>query len=803
MTSSSLYIANFEKKIAYVGTSNIASSNQNYDSILSIFLLNFSNVCAEKVPSEFTQSYLTQLFFMKTSYNSFVESVEDAITHESKAQIRTRELAKIRNRIKMDNDVGRPRIVSKLIYLEMEGENTNFGQVEIVSLMANPRFSYKWIGYIAASVLLDPNSDTLLLITQTVIHDIENQQNPDICYLALSTVANLGGKDLLIATLPSIQKCLESKNPRILKAAASASLRAIKDSPEYCNNFRPFIPKLLNSSDHAAILVGTNLALEMLKINSSLAQQWKKFTRPFIDLLRDLKNTPPSTEIEFHLFNDPFLQCQALRVLALIDSRSDELDSVLQEIITDLDYHSVTGRSILIQATETIKFVAKSQSLKTLAINQIGRMLDLRKDAIIYSALSAFSRLLLTSDSKSSFLVDRNSTDSTAMQRYRSQIVKYLDHPDWSIRRRALDVIMAIINQQNATNLIPEIIRYIKQIDNHYKGEIVPKLYSAIQRFSPNETFYMDSALDIILGNPEFIGNGIITSFCALLNDNIELRTVALTSLENVFEFYADNQPLIQIAAFCIGEYEQRHENISNLIQSFINVLKAPNQLGRTMCYVISCLTKLAIRFNKVNEVIAVIEQLSHNNKLDVQQRAGEMYRMLSSPSKFIEVLRPMTDEIENHVPLDDSNENSLIDLMTTSNYVWSSDQLLSEPVNHELFSPPKNSQLAFERPEFVAYFEIRKNQENLNEIAIRVNFFSKISLQLTNFKATFAVPNGWTITHQQPSANCLMPAGGQPITQVLFLMNHGKAPLAMKAQISYMFRSQPVTENCQVGNVF
>ena len=82
---------------------------------------------------------------MKTPFKAYVQEVEDAPTNEAKNQLKGRELAKIRNRIKISDDQGsRPRLVAKLVYLELEGENTQFGQIETATLMANPRYSFKW-----------------------------------------------------------------------------------------------------------------------------------------------------------------------------------------------------------------------------------------------------------------------------------------------------------------------------------------------------------------------------------------------------------------------------------------------------------------------------------------------------------------------------------------------------------------------------------------------------------------------------------------------------------------------------------
>ena len=72
-------------------------------------------------------------------------------------------------------------------------------------------------------------------------------------------------------------------------------------------------------------------------------------------------------------------------------------------------------------------------------------------------------------------------------------------------------VVSAIINEDNVTKLVPEIFQFMSLVDNDFRGEIIPKLYAAIQRFSPDDAWNIDSTLHIIIDNPLFIGNDIIS----------------------------------------------------------------------------------------------------------------------------------------------------------------------------------------------------------------------------------------------------------------------------------------------------
>jgi hypothetical protein len=128
---------------------------------------------------------------MTQPLNDFISSVRLAPSLDDERYIVSTEQAQIRAYLrKIDPDL-RPRIVSKIVFLDMIGENPAWGQMESLTLMTHDRFSFKRVGYICASILLNQTSDLTVLVTQTLLSDLSNPQ-PNIVYLALTFIANLG-----------------------------------------------------------------------------------------------------------------------------------------------------------------------------------------------------------------------------------------------------------------------------------------------------------------------------------------------------------------------------------------------------------------------------------------------------------------------------------------------------------------------------------------------------------------------------------------------------------------------------------
>jgi hypothetical protein len=257
-------------------------------------------------------------------------------------------------------------------------------------------------------------------------------------------------------------------------------------------------------------------------------------------------------------------------------------------------------------------------------------LLSLKDPNVLYSALSSFARVLYAERA----VINRGSVDSMALQRYKSQIVQCLSHQDASIRRRALDVISALIDEKNVETLIPEILSYVKLADAEFRTELVSKIYAATQRFAPSPTWNFDTVLHILVDSGDYVPMEIISSFCALIGSTGSLQQHAVTRLKDSLVSASDNQSLIQVAAFVIGEFGAVDDGASLALRQ-LAVL--PQTKAETLLYIITAVCKLGVRVGDVSVAIELLNQGLQDNNLEVQQRSGELLKLLTNYSSHCE----------------------------------------------------------------------------------------------------------------------------------------------------------------------
>ena len=97
------------------------------------------------------------------------------------------------------------------------------------------------------------------------------------------------------------------------------------------------------------------------------------------------------------------------------------------------------------------------------------------------------------------------SMDTNAVQRHRNTILDCLRDGDISIRRRALELSYALINEQNVRILTRELLAFLEVADNEFKLGMTTQISLAAERFAPNKRWHIDTVLRVLkLVSPNF-----------------------------------------------------------------------------------------------------------------------------------------------------------------------------------------------------------------------------------------------------------------------------------------------------------
>ncbi|MFQ6629811.1 hypothetical protein Gotur_007943 [Gossypium turneri] len=463
---------------------------------------------------------------------------------EERAVVR-KECAAIRASINEDDQDYRHRNLAKLMFIQILGYPTHFGQMECLKLIASAGFPEKRIGYLGLMLLLDERQEVLMLVTNSLKQDL-NHSNQYIVGLALCALGNICSAEMARDLAPEVERLLQFRDPNIRKKAALCSIRIIKKVPDLAENFINCAASLLKEKHHGVLITGVQLCADLCKVSSEALEYFrKKCTEGLVRTLRDIVNSPYSPEYDISGITDPYLHIRLLKLLRILGQgdadASDRMTDILAQVATKTESNKNAGNAILYECVETIMSIEDDGGLRVLAINILGKFLSNRDNNIRYVALNMLMRA--------------TTLDAQAVQRHRATILDCVKDSDASIRKRALELLYLLVNENNVKPLIKELIEYLEVSDQEFKGDLTAKICSLVEKFSSEKIWYIDQMLKVLSEAGNFVKDEVWHALIVVISNASDLHGYTVRALYRAFLTSTEQETLVRVAVWCIGEY--------------------------------------------------------------------------------------------------------------------------------------------------------------------------------------------------------------------------------------------------------
>ncbi|TFY67561.1 hypothetical protein EVG20_g3899 [Dentipellis fragilis] len=544
------------------------------------------------------------------------------------------ESAAIRASFREEDSYARHNNVAKLLYIHMLGSPAHFGQIECLKLVASPRFSDKRLGYLGIMLLLDEKQEVLTLVTNSLKNDM-NHSNMYAVGLALCTFANIASEEMSRDLVNEIEKLLGSSNTYIRKKAALCALRVIKKVPDLTDHFIAKAKNLLADRNHGVLLTAITMVIEM--VQADLHALTNSAVPLLVRHLKSLVTTGYSPEHDVSGITDPFLQVKVLRLLRLLGKgdvqASETMNDILAQVATNTDSSKNVGNSILYETVMTVLEIEADNGLRVMAINILGKFLTNRDNNIRYVALNTLNKVV--------------SMDTNAVQRHRNTILDCLRDGDISIRRRALELSYALINEQTVRILTRELLAFLEIADNEFKLGMTTQISLAAERFAPNKRWHIDTVLRVLKLAGNYVREDILSAFIRLVAHTPELQAYTASKLYSALLADISQESLTLAATWVLGEYseilvegglvdEEKARPVSDkeIIDLVLSVLDSPYANYLTRQFVFAAITKISARSTTTtaqqDRIAAVLAGYTTNPDLEAQQRAVEFASLFS-----------------------------------------------------------------------------------------------------------------------------------------------------------------------------
>lgn len=351
-------------------------------------------------------------------------------------------LRECRREIKTEDMDLKATALLKLTYLEMFGHDMSWASFNVLEVMSSQKYAQKRVGYLGAVQSFRPDTEVLMLAENLLKKDLTSPMPPTIS-LPLIAIPHVISASMANSLLSDLIPRLSHSHANIRKKTVVTLYRLALVYPE---TLRPAWPKikdrLMDETEDASVTAAVvNVVCEL---GWRRPQDFLPLAPRLFDLLVEGSNNWMAIKI-IKLFAtliplEPRLIKKLLPPLTSI-MQSTPAMSLLYECINGI----ITG-GILNNSLGT----TEGDDLARLCVYKLRGMLLIEGDPNLrYVALLAFNRIA--------------ELHPDLVSQHEDAIMECIDVPDISIRLRALELIVNMVNQQNLTSIVDRLMQQLRE----------------------------------------------------------------------------------------------------------------------------------------------------------------------------------------------------------------------------------------------------------------------------------------------------------------------------------------------------
>uniref|UniRef100_A0A8C7E3J0 AP-1 complex subunit gamma n=1 Tax=Naja naja TaxID=35670 RepID=A0A8C7E3J0_NAJNA len=752
--------------------------------------------------------------------NKLIRTIRTARTQAEEREMIQKECAAIRSSFREEDNTYRCRNVAKLLYMHMLGYPAHFGQLECLKLIASQKFTDKRIGYLGAMLLLDERQDVHLLMTNCIKNDL-NHSTQYVQGLALCTLGCMGSSEMCRDLAGEVEKLLKTSNSYLRKKAALCAVHVIRKVPELMEMFLPATKNLLNEKNHGVLHTSVVLLTEMCERSPDMLAHFRKLVPQLVRILKNLIMSGYSPEHDVSGISDPFLQVRILRLLRILgrndDDSSEAMNDILAQVATNTETSKNVGNAILYETVLTIMDIKSESGLRVLAINILGRFLLNNDKNIRYVALTSLLKTV--------------QTDHNAVQRHRSTIVDCLKDLDVSIKRRAMELSFALVNGNNIRGMMKELLYFLDSCEPEFKADCASGIFLAAEKYAPSKRWHIDTIMRVLTTAGSYVRDDAVPNLIQLITNSMEMHAYTVQKLYKAILGDYSQQPLVQVASWCIGEYGdllvsgqcEEEEPIQVTEDEVLDVLESILVSNLTASvtrgYALTAIMKLSTRFTcTVNRIKKVVSIYGSSIDVELQQRAVEYNALFKKYDHMRSALlerMPVLEKLAANGPTDVTQPNGEAEMKQKPGFplqqiphipICEGVRIRASKKKGRLQAAPGLEQCCFSTgiPPITAYnknglkidFAFERSNTNPSVTVITIQASNSTDVDMTDFVFQAAVPKvgqafQWGAGHWLLSTPCSV------FTSLVFLQQQ----LRMRIKLTYNHKGSAMQDLAEVNS--
>uniref|UniRef100_A0A8C0IHN4 AP-3 complex subunit delta-1 n=1 Tax=Bubo bubo TaxID=30461 RepID=A0A8C0IHN4_BUBBB len=546
----------------------------------------------------------------------------------------------IKQELKQDNIAVKANAVCKLTYLQMLGYDISWAAFNIIEVMSASKFTFKRIGYLAASQCFHEGTDVIMLTTNQIRKDLSspNQYDTGVALTGLSCFVT---PDLARDLANDIMTLMSHTKPYIRKKAVLIMYKVFLKYPE---SLRPAFPRLkekLEDPDPGVQSAAVNVICELARRNP---KNYLSLAPLFFKLMTSSTNN--------------WVLIKIIKLFGALTPLEPRLGKKLIEPLTNL-IHSTSAMSLLYECVNTVIAVSMTWSFFQLCVQKLRILIEDSDQNLKYLGLLAMSKIL--------------KTHPKSVQSHKDLILQCLDDKDESIRLRALDLLYGMVSKKNLMEIVKKLMIHVDKAEGTtYRDELLTKIIDICSQsnyqYITNFEWYISILVELTRLEGTRHGHLIAAQMLDVAIRVKAIRKFAVSQmamlLDNAHLIASNTQrngicEVLYAAAWICGEFSEHLEEANQTLEAMLRP-KVTTLPGHIQAVYVQNMVKLYASILQQKEqsgekeaaqeitqlMIERLPQFVQSADLEVQERASCILQLI----KYIQKLQikevPVAEEV-------------------------------------------------------------------------------------------------------------------------------------------------------------
>nr|XP_028569877.1 AP-3 complex subunit delta-1 [Podarcis muralis] len=533
---------------------------------------------------------------------------------EDEAKYISQCIDEIKQELKQDNIAVKANAVCKLTYLQMLGYDISWAAFNIIEVMSASKYTFKRIGYLAASQCFHEGTDVIMLTTNQIRKDLSspNQYDTGVALTGLSCFVT---PDLARDLANDIMTLMSHTKPYIRKKAVLIMYKVFLKYPE---SLRPAFPRLkekLEDPDPGVQSAAVNVICELARRNP---KNYLSLAPLFFKLMTSSTNN--------------WVLIKIIKLFGALTPLEPRLGKKLIEPLTNL-IHSTSAMSLLYECVNTVIAVLISLSSGMpnhsasiqLCVQKLRILIEDSDQNLKYLGLLAMSKIL--------------KTHPKSVQSHKDLILQCLDDKDESIRLRALDLLYGMVSKKNLMEIVKKLMIHVDKAEGTtYRDELLTKIIDICSQsnyqYITNFEWYISILVELTRLEGTRHGHLIASQMLDVAIRVKAIRKFAVSQmamlLDNAHLLASNTQrngicEVLYAAAWICGEFsehlEEPHQTLEAMLRPKVTTLP-----GHIQAVYVQNMVKL---------YAAILQQKEQAGEKEVAQEATQM--MIERLPQFVQ----------------------------------------------------------------------------------------------------------------------------------------------------------------------